>query len=114
MPRVKRGVAHVKRRTNILKQAKGYTWGRKNKMKLAKVAITKAGVYAFRDRRNKKRAFRRLWQLKLSAALKADGRNYSGFIGNLKKANISLDRKVLAELAEHHPKTFEAVLKATK
>lgn len=114
MPRVKRGVSHLKRRKKILSHAKGYSWGRKKKLKLAKVAITKAGVYAFRDRRNKKRAFRALWLTKLSAALKERGESYSKFMGNLKKAHITLDRKVLAELAERHPAIFDAILKESK
>jgi large subunit ribosomal protein L20 len=114
MPRVKRGVGHVKHRKNILKLAKGYKWGRKKKIRLAKVAITKAGVYSYRDRRNKKRNMRALWQTKLGAALKEQGLNYSGFIGNLKKKNIELDRKVLAELAENHPKVFDAIVAAVK
>lgn len=114
MPRVKRGVGHVKHRKNILKQAKGYKWGRKKKIRLAKVAITKAGVYSYRDRRNKKRSMRALWQTKLGAALKEREMNYSGFMGALKKKNIELDRKVLAQIAETHPKILDAIIKAVK
>lgn len=114
MPRVKRGVSHLKRRKKILAQAKGYHWGRKKKLKLAKVAITKAGVYAFRDRRAKKRVMRGLWLTKLSAALKERGMSYSRFMGNLKKAQITIDRKVLAELAEFHPAIFDAIVKEVK
>mgnify|MGYP001607342729 CR=1 FL=1 len=114
MPRVKRGAAHVKHRKNILKQAKGYRWGRKNKIKLAKVAITKAGVYSFRDRRAKKRTARTLWQTKINAALHMNGLSYSKFMGSLKKANITLDRKILAHLAEKHPSIFAQVVKSVK
>jgi large subunit ribosomal protein L20 len=114
MPRVKRGVSHLKRRKKILSHAKGYHWGRKKKLKLAKVAITKAGVYAFRDRRAKKRSFRGLWLTKLSAALRERDMSYSKFMGSLKKSNISLDRKILAELAEYHPAVFDAIIKEIK
>ena len=111
MPRVKRGKIHLKKRKNLLKQAKGYRGGRKNLIKLAKVAITKAGVYAYRDRRVKKRTARRLWQIKLNAAVRTYGLNYSRFIAALKKAQVELDRKILADLAEKEPKIFEAILK---
>ena len=114
MPRVKRGVSHLKHRKKILALAKGYRWGRKKKLKLAKVAITKAGVYAFRDRRAKKRVMRGLWLIKLSAALKERGTSYSRFMGNIKKSQILIDRKVLAELAEFHPAIFDAIVKEVK
>jgi len=112
MPRIKRGVHHSKRRKNILKQVKGYRWGRKTKLKQAKTAINKAGAYARRDRRNKKRVFRALWLTKLNASLREQGTTYSRFIAALKKANIQLDRKILAHLAEHEPKVFAAIVKA--
>lgn len=114
MPRVKRGVSHLKRRKNILRKAKGYRWGRKNKLRLAKVAITKAGVYSRRDRRAKKGAFRAVWQNKISAALGEHGISYSVFMGRLKSAQIAIDRKILADLAEHEPKVFAAIVNTVK
>jgi len=114
MPRVKRGTGHVKRRKNILKQTKGYKWGRKKSIRLAQTAVSKAGAYALRDRRAKKRSFRRLWQIKLNAALRQHDWTYSKFIGALKKAKIELDRKVLADLAEHEPEAFAGLLKTLK
>ncbi len=114
MPRIKRGVHHVKRRKNILKKTKGYMWGRKNKLKQAKVAVTKAGVNAYRDRRLKKRTARGTWQVKLNAALRPHGWSYSRFIDALKKANIGLDRKVLADIAENEPTAFVKILESLK
>ena len=112
MPRVKRGIHHLKRRKNILAKAKGYKWGRKKKIRLAKVAITKAGVYAFRDRRARKRSMRRLWQMKINAMLRSHRRSYASFMGSLRKANIALDRKILADIAEHDPRVFEEIISA--
>lgn len=114
MPRVKRGVHHVKRRKNILKKVKGYKWGRKSKIKLAKVAILKAGVYAYRDRRVKKREFRALWQIRINAALRERGLKYSTFIHQLKTAGILLDRKILAELAAHHAPVFQKLVESIR
>lgn len=111
MPRVKRGMMHAKRRKNILKRAKGYMWGRKNRIKLAKVAVVKAGVYAYRDRQKRKGEFRRLWQVRIGAAVRPYGLSYSRFINLLKKKNIALDRKILAELAANHPATFKSLMK---
>jgi large subunit ribosomal protein L20 len=110
MARVKRGTTHVKRRKAILKQAKGYMWGRKNLIKLAKTAVTKAGAYAYRDRRNKKRDFRKLWNIKINAGLFGTDMSYSKFIGALNKKEIKLNRKMLAELAEHNPGVFDKVV----
>ena len=110
MPRVKRGVMHSKRRKNLLKRTKGFKWGHKNLMKRAKVASLRAGVYAYRDRRNKKREFRKLWTVQLNAAVRAHGLSYSTFIDKLKKAHIELDRKVLSQLAREYPKVFDAVV----
>lgn len=110
MPRVKRGVHHSKRRKNILKKAKGYKWGRKSKLKLAKTAIVKAGAYAYRDRRAKKRNARQLWNIKINAALRERGLTYSKFINALKQAKIEIDRKILADFAAHHPKLFNAIV----
>jgi large subunit ribosomal protein L20 len=110
MPRVKRGKIHLKHRKGILRLTKGYRWGRKSKIKLAKTAALKAGAYAYRDRRNRKRDFRQLWQIRIGAALKEKGLSYSKFMGDLKKAKIELDRKILAELAANHPKIFEKII----
>ena len=110
MARVKRGKTHLKRRKNILKQVKGYRWGRKNLLKLAHTAILKAGVYAYRDRRTKKRDFRKLWNIKINAGLFNHTMNYSTFIGALKKNNIDLNRKVLADLAENNKEVFDKVV----
>ena len=105
---------HLKRRRNLLRQTKGYMWGRKSKIKLAKVAVLKAGVHAYRDRRRKKREFRRLWNIQINAAVREHGLNYSKFIYGLKKAKIGLDRKILANLAENNPEAFAEVVKAAK
>lgn len=112
--RVKRGKTHVKRRERLLKLAKGYRWGRKNKPKLAKVAVKKAGVYAYRDRRTRKREIRRLWQIQINAAARNHGLKYSTLIANLKKNKIELDRKSLADLAINQPKVFAALAKEIK
>lgn len=110
MARVKRGVHHAKRRKNILRRTKGYRWGRKSKIKLAKTAATKAGVYAFRDRRARKRDFRALWQMRLNAALRMHGLKYSTFMHQLKTIGVALDRKVLADIAMHHAPVFHKLI----
>lgn len=114
MPRVKRGVAHVKRRKNILKKTKGYKWGRKTKIKQAQEAVLHAGKHAFRDRRNKKRVNRRLWQTKLNAALRQLDWKYSAFIDAMNKNKCELDRKVLSQLAEENPKAFKKLVESFK
>lgn len=114
MPRVKRGKTHLKRRKNIMAQTKGYMWGRKSKLKLAKTAILKAGKNAYRDRRLKKRNMRGLWQTRINAAVRPEGLSYSRFIGALKKAGIILDRKILAEIAMKNPEAFKAIVAASK
>jgi len=114
MPRVKRGTTHTKRRKNLLKAVKGYKWGRKSKIRLARPAMLKAGAYAYRDRRTKKRNFRRLWNIKINAGARANGTTYSRLINALKQAGITLDRKVLAELAEKKPVVFSKVVEAAK
>lgn len=111
MTRVKRGTTTTKRRRNVLKMTKGYRWGRKSKERQAREAILHAGVHMFHDRRKKKRNFRKLWQIKINAASRAHGMSYSVLMHRLKSAHIALNRKVFAELAEHHPETFAAVLK---
>ena len=114
MPRVKRGTVRARKRKSLLNKTKGYRWGRKKLIKLAKPAAKKAGAYAYRDRKAKKRINRRLWQIKLSAALKPSGLSYSKFIGQLKKKNVELDRKILADLAEHQPEIFTQIVKLVK
>lgn len=89
-------------------------WGRKSKIRLARPAMLKAGAYAYRDRRNKKRDFRRLWAVRINAAVRPLGTTYSKFINGLKKANITLDRKILSTLAKDHPAVFEKVVEKTK
>jgi len=99
MPRVKRGTIHIKKRRNLLKKVKGFKWGRKKLIRLAKTASVKAGVHAYVDRRLKKRTRRALWQTKISAFVKDYGLSYSKFMGLLKKAEIIVDRKILADMA---------------
>jgi large subunit ribosomal protein L20 len=114
MPRVKKATNAMKRRRNVLKEAKGYRFGRKKKEKMAKEALRHAGSYAFRDRKNKKRTFRQKWSLKINAAVRKHGLTYSTFIDALKKKNIEVDRKILADLAENHPKVFEKITEEVK
>jgi len=112
--RVKRGVASHKKHQKIRKQTKGMTRSNRTSIKRGKQAVTRSLQFAYRDRRNKKRTFRTLWNSRINAAAREHGTTYSLFINGLKKANITLDRKILAELAVNQPKAFEAVLKATK
>ncbi len=114
MPRVKRGTTHTKKRKKVLKKAKGYKWGRKNKIKQAKTAVTKAGANAYKGRKNKKRDKRTLWNIKINAAVRANDMTYSTFMDSLKKNKIELNRKVLSELAEEYPKVFEQLVKTVK
>lgn len=114
MPRVKRGTIHVKKRRSLLKDVKGYKWGRKNLIRMAKTARTKAGAHAFKDRRRKKRTMRSLWQIKINALVREHGLSYSRFIDALKKKNVELDRKILADLAENNKTVFEAVVNKVK
>ena len=114
MARVKGGKSTNKRRRNILKMVKGYRFGRSTKKKQAKEAIAHAGNHAFRDRRNKKRSFRQLWTIKINAAVRPFGFSYSKFIDLLKKKEVEVDRKVLADIAENHPKTFERIVEQVK
>jgi large subunit ribosomal protein L20 len=113
MPRVKRGKVRARKRARVLKKTKGMMWGRKSKIKLAKTAATKAGAYAYRDRRTKKRVMRSLWLVRLNAALHEQGLSYSKFSGMLGKAKIALDRKILADLAANHPAVFKALVETT-
>lgn len=101
----------MKRRRNVLKAAKGFRFGRSTKEAAAKEALLHAGKYAFRDRKAKKRSNRGLWQIKVSAAAKAEGTSFSKLMGEMKKKNYALDRKVLAYIAEHKPETMTRVIK---
>lgn len=111
MPRVKRGVMTHKRHKKIIKQAEGYFGMKKNVFQVANEAVSKSGNYAYRDRRNKKRDFRRLWITRISAACRNNNTTYSVFIAALTKSGIQLDRKVLSDMAIHDPAGFVAVLK---
>lgn len=110
MPRAKNRVASRRRRKRILNQAKGY-WGRRSKVyTVAKNAVEKGLQYAYRDRRQKKRQFRRLWITRINAAARLNGTTYSRLMGSLRKSNVDLNRKVLADLAMHEPDAFRAVV----
>ena len=114
MPRVKRGVTAHARHKKILALAKGYRGRRKNVFKIAKQAVMKAGQYAYRDRRTRKRVFRQLWIARINAATRGLGLTYSKFIAGLKKAQIDLDRKVLSDMAIHDPAAFAAIVDKVK
>jgi large subunit ribosomal protein L20 len=110
MPRVKRGGISLKRRRKVLRQAKGYRFGRSKKERLAREALLHAGAHALAHRRDKKGVFRRLWNVRINAAVRPLGLSYSRFINLLKKKNIALDRKILAELAEKQPPAFKQLV----
>lgn len=110
MTRVKKGVHAIKNRRSILKRAKGYRHGRSTKERAANEALVHAGSYAFAHRRDKKNDFRKLWNVRIGAALKPEGFSYSKFIGALKKKEIALDRKILSGLAKNNPETFKRVV----
>jgi large subunit ribosomal protein L20 len=112
--RVKRGVTSHQRHQKIRKATKGMTRSNRSSIKRGKQAVTKSLQYAYRDRRNRKRTFRTLWNARINAAARLNGTTYSRFIAALKSANITLDRKVLSELAVNEPKAFEAIVKATQ
>jgi large subunit ribosomal protein L20 len=114
MPRVKRGFKRKNRRAKVLKLAKGYWGARSTNYRTAREAVEHALLYAYRDRRAKKRDFRRLWIVRIKAAAKLNGLTYSRLIQGLKKANIELDRKVLADLAVRSPQTFGRVAAKAK
>lgn len=114
MSRVKRGVMVRKRHKKLLTLTKGYRHTRKNLVKVARQATLKAGVYQYRDRRNKKRAFRSLWIVRLNAAVRAHGLSYSKFIKGLKDKKIELDRKVLTDLAVNNPEEFTKIINKIK
>lgn len=114
MARVKRGVTARRRHKKILKQAKGYYGARSRVFRVAKQAVIKAGQYAYRDRRQRKRQFRALWITRINAASRANGLNYSRLIAGLKKADIALDRRVLADIAVHDKPAFAAIVEKAK
>ncbi len=112
--RVKRGVASRKRRKRVLKQAKGYWGQRKSNIRRAKETVIRALAYAYRDRRQKKRDFRKLWISRINAAVRPYGLSYSRFMGELNKAGVELDRKTLSEMAIRDPQSFKAVVDVAK
>lgn len=110
MTRVKRGVSANKKRKKILKYTKGFRWGRKSKERLAKEALLHAWTHAFQGRKNRKRDLRALWQVKINAAARREGLSYSKFIHLLKTKGVLLNRKSLADLAEHHREVFSKLI----
>ena len=114
MPRVKRGVIAHARHKKVLKQAKGYYGARSKVYRVAKQAVIKAGQYAYRDRRQKKRDFRALWIVRINAGAHENGLSYSRLIAGLKKATIEIDRKVLADLAVNEKAAFAAIVEKAK
>ena len=114
MSRVKRGVTSHARHRKVLKRAKGYYGRRKNTIRVAKQAMEKAQQYAFRDRKRRKRTFRALWIQRINAAVRPFGLNYSKFIAGLDKAGITVDRKILSDLAIREPASFQAIVEKAK
>ncbi|MDT0608342.1 50S ribosomal protein L20 [Croceitalea rosinachiae] len=114
MPRSVNAVASRARRKKVMKQAKGYFGRRKNVWTVAKNAVEKAMLYAYRDRRNKKRTFRALWITRINAGARLHGMSYSQFMGKVKSNRIDLNRKVLADLAMNHPDAFKAIVEKVK
>lgn len=114
MARAINGTIHKKRRKKVLKAAKGFQGGRSKLYRTAKSAVMKAGQWAYRDRRTKKRDFRSLWVTRINAAARENGVSYSKFMNALKKSEISLDRRILADLAFNHKEVFEAIVEKAK
>ena len=114
MPRVKRGVTARARHKKIIALAKGYRGRRKNVFRIAKQAVMRAGQYAYRDRRTKKRVFRHLWIARINAASRSHGVTYSKFMAGLKKAAIDIDRKVLADMAVNDPAGFGTIVEKVR
>jgi len=114
MPRVRRGTKKRKRRSKILKSAKGYWGARSRNYRTAKEAVEKALLYSYRDRRTRKRDFRRLWIIRIKAAAESHGLSYSRFIRGLKEKNIEIDRKILADLAVNSPQAFMHIVNKVK
>ena len=114
MPRVKRGVTARARHKKVLALAKGFRGRRGNVYRIAKEAVMKAGQYAYRDRRAKKRVFRQLWIARINAAARSNGMTYSQFANGIRKAGIDIDRKVLADIAYHDPAAFAGIVEQVK
>ena len=114
MARVKRGVTTHAKHKRVLDQAKGYYGRRKNTIRIARQAVEKAGQYAYRDRKVKKRSFRALWIQRINAAVRAEGLTYGRFMHGLKLAGVELDRKVLADIAMHEGEAFKAIIAQAK
>jgi large subunit ribosomal protein L20 len=114
MPRVKRGVTARARHKKVLELAKGFRGRRKNVYRIAKQAVMKAGQYAYRDRRNRKRVFRRLWIARINAASRSHGITYSRFMAGIRKAAIEIDRKMLADMAVNDPAAFGSIIEKVK
>ena len=114
MPRVKRGTTTSKRRAKVLKQTKGFRWGRKSKERLAKEALLHGLSRKFRGRKEKKRVFRSLWNVRVNAAAREEGLSYSKFIAALKKKGVRLDRKILSDIAANEPAVFKKILESVK
>ncbi len=114
MPRVKRGTIAHKKRERLLKSVKGFRWSRKSKERAAKEALLHAQSRMFRGRKEKKRVFRQLWNVRVNAAARANGTTYSELIGALTKKKIKLDRKILSDLAQNDPEVFAKILEAVK
>ena len=114
MPRVKTGVVRRRRHKKVLKQAKGFFSGRRKHFRKAKEQVERSMVYAYRDRKQKKREFRKLWIIRINAACRLNDMSYSVFINGLKKAGIELDRKILADMAMNDAAAFSAVVAAAK
>lgn len=114
MPRAKRGFKRRRRHNKILEKASGFVFGRKNKIRRAAEAVDRAGIYAYRDRRVKKREFRQLWIARLSAAANENNISYSRLMHALTKAEVKLDRKVLADIALADPRAFSAIVESVR
>lgn len=114
MTRVKRGTIAHKKREKLLKYTKGFRWGRKSKERAAKEALLHSWSRAFRGRKEKKRNFRALWNVRINAAARAEGLTYGRFINALKKKNVRLDRKILADLAKNEPAVFKKIVEFVK
>ena len=114
MTRVKRGTIAHKKRERTLKKTKGFRWGRKSKERAAKEALLHSLSKKFKGRKEKKRVARSRWQVQISAAVRPEGMSYSVFINALKKKNVALDRKILADLAEHEPEIFKKIIAFVK
>ena len=112
MPRARKGTNTIKKRRKLLRQVKGFKWNRKSKVRRARQALLKAWTYSYRDRKTRKRDKRALWQVKINAASREGGITYSELMGALRKKEIKLDRKILADLAENEPEVFKSVLQS--